>query len=349
MTLSQKDTNALKGLGIIMIVLHNVVHQNFGVSENEFSFHQSNLLNFFANFMEYPVTSFFSFLGWIGVSLFVFVSGYGLSSKYTYKIDDKAKWTWKHYLKLVVLLAGGLVLFKLYPLLRDINAIDFKNLFLEFILLLNITAPGDISPMVYWYIGMAFQLYICYLLLRRLSSKILIALIIADGLALAFLPMEYVAYLRHNSPGWLIEFISGILAARYSYDINDKKYRFLLPLLSFMLLILASFSRFTFFLSGPFFIFFAIGLNGFLRRQNILIYLGGISAALYILHSVVRQVFHYLFLNADFSISPLMRGVLVLLVSIIFAIPYQKSYNYICSKIIDKSKPIGLIPSRRRE
>ena len=54
----------------------------------------------------------FSFLGWIGVPVFVFLTGYGLASKYPCKADiDAYKYLKFNYLKLFLLLLLGILPF----------------------------------------------------------------------------------------------------------------------------------------------------------------------------------------------------------------------------------------------
>lgn len=329
MTINKQTTDALKGIGIIMIVLHNVVHVNFPVKENEFVFNASNVYDFLYYFTNFPFTSFFSFLGWIGVSLFVFVSGYGLSLKYQTSKIKYSGWIGGHYLKLILLQLGALFLFELYPLIRDINSIDFKHLFLETFLILNIFDPGAITPMVYWYLGMAFQLYVCFLIFRKLSTPILLIILIADAIALGALPDETIYYLRHNSVGWLMEFIFGIIIGRNSKNLSIKKWSIVLCLVSLVLVVLTSFSRYTFCLSGIFFIITMAGFIGWLGKVRIVVYIGAISAAIYVMHPIIRQAFHYLTLWNSIDIEPMFLAFIVLVFSILTAIPYQYIYNII--------------------
>ena len=82
-TISKRGTNLLKGFGIILIVLHNYFHLlSPGFGENEFSFDSGRWHNFImalinspVHFIDYSI----AFFGHYGVSLFIFLSAYGLA------------------------------------------------------------------------------------------------------------------------------------------------------------------------------------------------------------------------------------------------------------------------------
>ena len=88
--LSKRDTNVLKALFILMIVMHNFFHVFPGWNiENEFVFKRSN----FALFRNGITSSgffnalglLFSYFGHYGVQVFVFLSAYGLYRSYLNK------------------------------------------------------------------------------------------------------------------------------------------------------------------------------------------------------------------------------------------------------------------------
>lgn len=104
MYISKTEINAIKGLSILTIVIHNVVHILTPVVENEFHFSRPAVTTFIECFCDYPITYFFSFFGWVGVSCFVFASAYGLSVKYDHKEINILQYLKRHYLKLFLLL-----------------------------------------------------------------------------------------------------------------------------------------------------------------------------------------------------------------------------------------------------
>lgn len=78
--------NALRGIAILGIMLHNYCHWlGFAVKENEYTFSAGNAVQFWYKLTSFDhdiLIHFFSFLGHYGVPVFLFVSGYGLVMKY---------------------------------------------------------------------------------------------------------------------------------------------------------------------------------------------------------------------------------------------------------------------------
>lgn len=90
--LTKEDTLLLKGAAIMAIIFHNFYHKfEGGIVENEFTFHPNSYWEFWESFL-HPgfnlFNNFFSFYGHYGVSVFFFVSGYGLAKKYAL-LDSK--------------------------------------------------------------------------------------------------------------------------------------------------------------------------------------------------------------------------------------------------------------------
>ena len=83
-TLNQ--TNIIKGIGILLIVLHNFYHTLPPIlGENEFSFSNKIFLDYKNSFESNPGSFFrifFSYFGHLGVQIFIFFSAYGLTRKY---------------------------------------------------------------------------------------------------------------------------------------------------------------------------------------------------------------------------------------------------------------------------
>ena len=82
-----KNLDIVKGIGILLIILHNYFHTfpEFP-PECAFKYAPENVSRFteamLSGNLRIIILSLFSFLGHYGVSIFVFVSGYGLSKCY---------------------------------------------------------------------------------------------------------------------------------------------------------------------------------------------------------------------------------------------------------------------------
>lgn len=86
MILSKSDTAFLKGIAILMIVMHNFCHWLPGcVAENEYTFSAERIRLYLHHLSQggpHLILNFFSHYGHYGVPLFLFLSGYGLVRKY---------------------------------------------------------------------------------------------------------------------------------------------------------------------------------------------------------------------------------------------------------------------------
>ncbi len=95
--LTRDDCQVMKGLAIICIVLHNYCHLlPSAAKENEFHFSEENNLYFYTHIISSDfIIQFFSYWGHLGVPIFIFLTGYGLTKKYdnTNKIIVKNSYT----------------------------------------------------------------------------------------------------------------------------------------------------------------------------------------------------------------------------------------------------------------
>ena len=323
MDISRTQTSALKGLAIVLIVMHNVIHVLSPVKENEFSFIAGNISTFLSNLSHSPVESLLSFYGWLGVSVFVFISGYGLTVKYGNDKFNPYRWLSRHYLRFILLLFPCYALWIVYTHHLDpLQSIDFSLMLKQQLLLLNLHTPEAISPGAYWYLGMAIQLYAWFLLLRRLPSRWLATIAVACWAIVAFSPEMAVNWLRYNSLGWMTEFVAGILIARHSCQ--PRNYGLPYTFVSLVLIILCSLTPYTFTLSGIFFVFMLLPVRTTLTCSRVLIYLGNISAALYVVHPLVRIAgIHYIH-KFDIAIFPTVTALVILFISIAGADIYTR-------------------------
>lgn len=193
--LSRDQCTAMKGIAILMIMLHNMCHWlPGGLMENEYMIHPENTWKFFAAIShfdwQWPL-HWFSFLGHYGVPLFVFLSAYGLVKKYESNPDKppltRGRFIWVHYKKLLILVCLGLfTLWLLHPQLMPLidarsnlaptmqMANDVNYLIPHSYWPLQASMTINFSPWPYpwqndrfilgpyWYFGFILQLYVIY-------------------------------------------------------------------------------------------------------------------------------------------------------------------------------------------
>lgn len=222
MELDRQDCNVLKGLAIICIVLHNYCHVLSGApAENEYSWAYERTVYFWSVLPNVFFINLFSFMGHYGVSIFVFLSGYGLMRKY---VGEKLVWNKffiGHYLKLLKLMLPGLVsyifIFKIvYGGFDGINEFKFVGQVLFFS---NLFQPHYLSivPGPYWYFGLTMQIYVFFLIFRRHVLNLCIFTIFC--LFLLVLSADYPLLtigLKYNIVGSSLSFLIGVLFAKYS-------------------------------------------------------------------------------------------------------------------------------------
>ena len=324
--LTRTECNALRGLAIIGIFLHNYCHWlRPVVKENEYQYIQRNVDNLYqvlqGSWDELFFFHILSFFGHYGVPIFLFLSAYGLTMKYEQKLptcptnNQETQATLPlfgfikyHWLKLFRMMIVGFVAFTmvdnitkgphLYKVMDIIGQMGlFNNL---------LPHPDDIIwPGPYWFFGLMLQLYIVYrlLLYRRhwLWNVGLIVLCLAIQLA-CDPESDALNRWRYNFIGGMLPFGAGLLYARYVRPWSTAT-NFVAFILSVFAILLMSFSYLTWYfvplaicIASITFVKLisrlevAIGCKS-LSFMNILSWVGSISAALFVCHPITRKIF----------------------------------------------------------
>ncbi len=181
---SKTDTLFYKGIGILMITIHNYLHwqPGFGI-ENEADFSAKNIQIFMNNL--YPVywlqtfTALFSFLGHYGVQLFIFFSAYGLSVQMINKQNSVKYWDYlfTRLKKLYFLLFFGVVIYQcIFFLVRGELYSPVKSL-VKFAMLSTSVSNFSSSYLYkmftgpFWFFGLMIQLYIIFPFIFKIVKK----------------------------------------------------------------------------------------------------------------------------------------------------------------------------------
>ena len=312
--LTRAECNALRGIAILGIVLHNYCHWLSGiVRENEYQFFQKNVegLNGALAHPDWNLPlHLLSFFGHYGVPIFLFLSAYGLVRKYeslppapskgrgsTSSLSLVGGFIWSHFKKLFMMMIGGYALFILvdnitpgahhYQLLDVVAQLGLFN---------NLLPNPDhvIWPGPYWFFGLMMQLYIVYrLLLYRRHWGWTLALMAVCTLAQLLLgpESEELNRYRYNFMGGMLPFGLGLLYARMPMTL-PKSYNWLFLIVSLMLVYSfgQSYLGWMFvplFVCSAGFTLVKVLPQGVLRGCE---WLGGISAALFVIHPVIRKI-----------------------------------------------------------
>lgn len=353
--LSKDECTAMRGIAILSIMLHNYTHWLKGiVRENEYTWYHSKfdqLWHVLMNPDELLPMHLLSFFGHYGVPVFLFLSGYGLVKKYEHgSLPEVGIWRFVryNYLKLFRIFIVGFVAF---IMLDAITPNMHRYLWTEVVAMLGMFAnffenPSHaVWPGPYWYFSITLQLYIFYRLVfyRWRHWGIVAVCIVACCIWQLFAESDMVLLerLRYNLIGGILPFGIGLLLARYEERI--VKYRKVSTGISLMLcwllnLVLAII--FIFWASSDFgnwlfvpalIVWGTIALVKLIPNRVLpyIVWVGSISAAIFVAHPLVRKVFIRHYIQSD-----LYAGLLLYVVATIFL-------SWLFMKVINK------IPSPR--
>lgn len=360
---TRDDTNVIKGVAILSIILHNLLHWiSPSPGENEFDFYRDRVNNFIDGIINCPLESInliISYFGHYGVQLFVFVSGMGLA----YSMCKKPR-TWGNFMidrikKLYPLLLTGILFFVLAKVLiynvllssYDNREIGLKLLFLHTLLPdsgLSVNGP-------WWFFALIIQLYVLFPfmfeLIRKYNLKALILLCLFSYTCIYL--SQYVVninknvYLLQNAPGHIPEFALGIWFALN----KDRKVNNIFGFLAVIVFVLGNFYKMFFPFTFLSFTFMMVWLfNSALKNENrngvvkrLFIYYGSISMVVFAIHGCFRTPFVELANNLGTFDGKLLSAFLFVVLITLLSLPAKKIYYYLVS-LFDK---IHLFISKR--
>ena len=321
--LTRAECNALRGIAILGIFLHNFCHWlNPVVKENEYQYFQHNVDWFAqcaARVNELFPAHVISFFGHYGVPVFLFLSAYGLEMKYGNgqgKAPDGRRvvvssFVRYHYLKLFKMMIVGFICFTVvdamtagswhYNVAQIVGQLLMINNFYD-------QPDRNIWPGPFWFFGLMLQLYVVYrLLLYRRHWGWTVGLMAVCTVAQLFMDPEgeNLNYWRYNFMGGMLPFGLGLLFARYGNKVMLVNLTFGSFLMSWVVcsffIVSASRSFYTWVIvpalvcyASVYFIKTVSTLPlPWLRARicYVLGWLGNVSAALFVIHPAIRKVF----------------------------------------------------------
>lgn len=321
--LTRAECNALRGIAILGIFLHNFCHWlNPVVKENEYQYFQHNVDWFAqcaARVNELFPAHVISFFGHYGVPVFLFLSAYGLEMKYGNgqgKAPDGRRvvvssFVRYHYLKLFKMMIVGFICFTVvdamtvgswhYNVAQIVGQLLMINNFYD-------QPDRNIWPGPFWFFGLMLQLYVVYrlLLYRRHWGWTVGLMAVCTGAQLFMDPEgENLNYWRYNFMGGMLPFGLGLLFARYGNKVMLVNLTFGSFLMSWVVcsffIVSASGSFYTWVIvpalvcyASVYFIKTVSTLPlPWLRARigYVLGWLGNVSAALFVIHPAIRKVF----------------------------------------------------------
>lgn len=218
----------MRGMAIVMIALHNFCHLiPTVVPENEFRFFVGRIMRFQMPRDTFTAQFFdvLSFLGWYGVPVFMFLTGYGLVMKYEHgKAPLSAgRFVANNYLKLFFLMLPSVAAFIICSLAITLpyGKFGFHGLLdytCQLTMLPDIVYPlWHPNPGIFWYFGLTMEFYIIYAFFIHGKRSWWMWALVALSLALQLttnptgIKMEWI---RHNATGWMAVLAFGIIYGR---------------------------------------------------------------------------------------------------------------------------------------
>ena len=344
--LTRSECTAMKGIAILGIMLHNYCHWLKDiVRENEFTWRQlrcDKLLEVLQQPDELLPMHLFSFFGHYGVTVFLFLSGFGLVMKYERSpLPEASIWRFLryNYLKLFRILVVGFVLFVMLdaitPAMHRYKASEVVAILGMYVNFLEHPAQV-IWPGPYWYFSVTLQLYLLYRLVfyHWRHWSVVVALMVGCWIwQLCYCDdMVTLERLRYNLVGGLLPFGMGLLAAR-SEKLKEMCGKLRLPLYAVLFMLSILFAFYFSLLSSQMWLWVpALAVVGTIALVKLtpqcampyLVWLGTVSAAVFVMHPLVRKIFVRPYLVYDQYAGLLLYVVATLVVS------------WLVKKIIDK-------------
>lgn len=310
---SREQTEILKGIGILLIVLHNFYHNLTPlIGQNEFVFHSKTITLFLQTIVDNPLDilrAIFSYFGHYGVQIFIFFSAYGLTKKYYEKNIKFNTFLHGRINKIYLSFLLCLVVYILLGLVKTVFLTDEKVLYWDSLLwkalLLSNLIPNQAMMPVgpWWFLPFIFQFYVLYPFLLKGFQKygggfLLIISIISIFAEFALNPILVIEGLNLNYMvfGHLPLFCLGMYLA-----VQDRiNIRMDVVVISLVLFVLGNFNSYLWILSDfTFTILFLAGLifvfsrhSEWTKLSTLFTFFGGISFYLFMVNGFLRSPFH---------------------------------------------------------
>jgi peptidoglycan/LPS O-acetylase OafA/YrhL len=298
------DTLTLKGIAIACIALHNYYHLLGPVRENEFEFDPAQF-TIFLRTMQDPRQAFqalFSFFGFHGVQIFIFLSAYGLALRHWDTSESWEEFFWSRVKKIYPMFLLAILACILYLGLPNPLGL-IRRIFLGVALtLLGIEnlVPGLGLPPVgpWWFLPFIMQFYALWSGLKRFVARFgAYALILLPSASLALMYLvndalvaRWSINLKETPIGHMNSICLGIFAARYGWLPGRAS-----GLIGAALMVAGNAYHALWPLSAGGALLFALWLYRiaapWLKGRAILTYLGTISLPLFLVNGFVRGPF----------------------------------------------------------
>ncbi len=310
--LSKEQTTILKGIGILLIVLHNYFHNlQPTIGEQEFQFSPVAAQKFWEAINNHPeewVRIFLSYFGHYGVQIFVFLSAYGFTRKYTNRQLNHLEFFTQRTAKIYSAFFACLVLYIVLGLAKQYvsgeSVIAWKSIFWKLTTLSNFIPGEALTPVgPWWFFSLIIQIYAVFPLLLQAHKRYGTPLLLTVAAASIAAELVFGATLRshdlninHTVFGHLPAICMGI------YWGCTPRFRISAPmfLVCLLLFFAANFQSILWLVADVAFIAVLLyvqeplfrHLPAWPRAERVLRYFGEISLYLFLVNGFLRSPFH---------------------------------------------------------
>ena len=327
----------MRGIAILAIMWHNYCHfLKDIVRENEYTWTSAKCDRLWTIIQQpdefFPI-HLFSFFGHYGVPVFLFLSGFGLVMKYETSHDScppvsspVSFWRFFRYnwLKLFRILVVGFVLFTMVDAMTyGMHRYQWHEVVGVLGMFANVFEnPSQVIwPGPYWYFGLTLQVYILYRLVfwKWRHWGVVVATIVVCWLlqVICLDDAETLERLRYNFIGGMLPFGMGILLARSNVNLMiNWRQTGCIVMLSVVLVTAMSMNQQTWLWVPIFIVIGTIALVKYLHHFILkpLEWVGGISAAIFVSHPIVRKLFVRPYAEGDLYAGLILYTVAALMV-----------------------------------
>lgn len=344
MKLDEKDSLALKGAAILAIVLHNYFHLISPVTENEFNFDPDRFQALLVHLSPTDgIQALFSYFGHFGVQIFIFLSAYGVATKYWDDAPSRMEFLWSRVRKIYPTFLLALIFWVFFLDLRSgpVRGTEMARFFagstvLTALGIQNLVPGYDLPPVgPWWFLPFILQFYFFWPELRKFVQRTGprgMAMLSAGSLLLTFFANPYLERwslnLLETPIGHLPEICLGIAAARYGFRPTRR-----LVLCSAVVFLMGSMDPQFWLLSFTSALIIMLGIYSrirpFLRNRAALVELGELSMSLFFVNGFVRRFIVKFVLRFDVWPLDLAFAVTNLAVCLVFAMYVVRSANWL--------------------
>jgi len=356
--LNKVDSELYKGIAILMIVTHNFMHLFPSPKENEFGFNPDRFLNLINLLLDEPENSvrvLLSFLGHFGVQIFIFLSAYGLTKKYSKQKLNYWPFIWERIIKIYPAFILAIITWAIitgwilggFDLLNPLRVMygNLESLILKLLLLSNFIPSEYLSPVgPWWFIPFIFQFYFVFPFLLKLSSrwggKMLITISIMSILFAIFVQGKIGnANIYYTILGHLPEFCLGIYLARN--DENILRIPLVVILLAFVTFLLGNMYEIFWYCNHISFLIVLLAaftyinsrIKGYAIGYKILLFFGAISMPLFLVNGFLRHPFISWAIDKDNWLLTIALCLLFILVCVVVALALSIIERFLMTKI----------------